>query len=278
MNLIVRAGMRFFAVCFFCLSAGTFCCAAGDAPPVDLQVYYSAEDPAWAAAEKTIDAVCLKFPRIRMEKVCIDNAEGYKKLAETEKRLNIVDPGEITLVMGPLHLISRGSKRDVEKYFEGFIGRMLNPEAAKGKKVADAAGYAVEVFGAGAAVDGKADEKEHITYYQVMKDGARVGWVVDAFQHIHCPVCNDTQFLMAVGEPGLKTIGLRPVRALELKGTALDPKEGEKFLNQFIGRTPPAPNATAVQVDIISGATTTSHTYDGAVNEILTELRTRAKK
>src|SRR5437899_2163386 len=88
--------------------------AAEEPPPVDVQVYYSKDDKTWPDAEKAIDAVNAQYPRLRISKISIDDAEGYKKLTEAEKGAVNLDPGEITLMMGPYALTDKGKRRDIE--------------------------------------------------------------------------------------------------------------------------------------------------------------------
>src|SRR5688572_14526684 len=62
-------------------------------PKVDVQVYYSKGDPKWAEAENAIDAVAKTHAILNIQKICIDNAEGYRKLVEAEKTLKIQPTG-----------------------------------------------------------------------------------------------------------------------------------------------------------------------------------------
>jgi hypothetical protein len=243
-----------------------------DGPPIDAQVYYSKDDPKWPEAEKAVDAAAKRFPRMRFEKISIDTDEGYQKLAAAEKQNLITKTGEITLVMGPLSLTDKGERRDIEKYLEPMIDRILHPEKAKGKLQADIAAYVKDVFGKDATTEAlPAKEQDHTIYYRVKNDGKHAGWAVEAYRHIGCPVCNDAQFMVAL-DPEFKVIDLRPVRELEIMGRKLDEKETAAFTGQFKGKTA---DGKEVKVDGISGATKTTHAYEYALTDILKEIRAK---
>jgi hypothetical protein len=265
------------AACSFIILLSMLSVRAEEAP-IDASVFFSGEDPLWKETEKAIDAVQKKFPRLRIAKVSIDNDEGYKKLAEAEKAAAIKNPGDVTLVMGPLSLTSKGERRDIEKYFEPMVDRLLNPEKAKGRGTVDLKKYAAEIFGKDAKLEGGDDGEnvveDHTSYNRVTVGGKPAGYVVNAFRHIHCPVCNDAHFVMAVSSPELKTLDLRPVRELERLGAKLDDKEAAAFTAQFKER---APDNAAAKINIISGATKTSRAYEKAVVEIMQELKKRER-
>jgi hypothetical protein len=241
--------------------------------PIDAQLYYSKDDPTWRETEKAVDAVVQKIPRLRIEKISIDTDEGYQKLAAAEKANLFTRHGDITLVMGPIMLSDKEQRRDIETYLEPMLVRLLHPEKAKGKLQANIAAFEKDVFGDG-AVDEKlpATEQENIVYHRVKKVGKDAGWVVEAYSHIGCPVCNDVQFVVAF-DSDLKILDLKPVRELERYGRTLDEKETSAFVSQFKGRSA---EGKAVQVDGISGATKTSHSYENTLNEVLKGIREKA--
>jgi hypothetical protein len=257
------------------------CCFAAEPDPhelpkVPVEVFYSKDDPAWPAAEKVIDAVEKDLPDLKVEKISVDTPEGYKKLAAAEKDLFIKDTGDLTLVMGPLFLTSKGERRDVEKFFGPMAARLLKPDGLKGKVTADVAAYVKDVFGADAMSEAQPPgENEHIEFHRVKKAEKFIGWIVHNYTHIFCPVCNDAQFMVAVSSPELKVIGIKPVRELERWGAKLDDKEATAYLDQFKGRTP---DDADKKVDAISRATKTSVAYEKAIKAILAELKKRESK
>jgi len=242
---------------------------AAEEPPIPVTVFFSKEDKHWAEAEKVIDAVAKKFPRLSLEKKSIDDDTGYKDLVEAEKHNLIKDSGDLTLIMGPLSLTSKGKRRDVETYFEPMVARLLDPEKAKGRLKADVAAFVKDIFGADAAAHMLPETtNENIFYFRVQQDGRDIGWVADAFKAIACPVCNDVQVLIAA-DPALRILNLRPVRELERWGMALHEKEASKFTGQFKGKTP----RVEVKVDGVSGATKTHRAYESVVAEALRDLQ-----
>jgi len=249
-------------------------CFGEELPPVDVQVYFSTEDPHWAEAQQKIDAVVKKYPRVHLQKISIDDADGYKRVTEAEQKIGISKPGDITVVFGPLWLTSKGERRDVENGFESLVKRVLDPTSIKQRLIADVEAYAKEIFGNEIKVDGNPEDEDHVAYFHVTKGGKPLGWAVDAYRHIHCPICSDTQFMMAVSEPELKILDIRPVRKLELRAVPLDDKKAQAFLNQFKDRVP---KELPPEIDVISGATTTSLTYDAAIRAVIQELKKREK-
>ena len=246
---------------------------AEPAPPVSATVYYSKDDPRWPETEKAIEAVHEKFPRFEFKTVSIDTPEGYAQLLAAEKALNIKQTGDVTLVMGPLFLTSEGDRRDIEKYLGAMVGQILNPTEKKGWVKTDAAPFAQEVFGKNAQLELQPQDSQNIgAWYRVKKDGKAAGWVVDVFRKIACPVCTDTQFLVAIGSPELRILDVRPVRPIERLGLPVEAKETGPFLNQFKDRGAQQPDQ---RVDIVSGATKTSRSYEAAISEVLKELKRR---
>jgi len=258
---------------------GISCVHAEDLPPVDATVFYSKDDAHWKDAEKILDAVTRELPRLKLEKISIDDPKGYTRLTEVEQSHKIIEPGEMTLEFGPFVLISKGERRDVEKYFGPLVRRILDPKAGKGRLKADAAPYASAIFGKDVRVDeapkvAGGDAALDAIWYRVLSGDKSVGWVVDAYWPITCPVCNDTQFMVALQLPETKILDIRPVRELERMGLALEAKEGAAFTAQFKNMAPPAPP----KVDGISGATKTASSYQSAVARILEEAKKRETK
>jgi hypothetical protein len=143
----------------------------------------------------------------------------------------------------------------------------------------DPAAYCASVFGKDARVEALpkeagGDAALDALWHRVLNGDKQIGWIVDAYWPIACPVCNDTQFLIALQSPGAKILDVRPVRELERMGLTLDAKENTAFTSQFKDATPQA----AIKVDGISGATKTSVSYQSAVNRILDEAKKREAK
>ena len=90
-------------ISIFVLCAGL---QAGE-PAIDVTFYYSKKDPHLAGAEKALADAVKEMPQLRVNRVSIDDAEGYKQLVTEEKRLEIKDPGEMTMVFGPIFLTSK---------------------------------------------------------------------------------------------------------------------------------------------------------------------------
>lgn len=243
--------------------------AADKEPPIAVAVYYSADDKHWPETEKAIDAAARKYPRLQIQKISIDTDEGYHALAEAEKRNLVKDHGDITLIMGPLTLTSKGERRDIETYFEPMVERLLNPSEGKGRLPADVPAFVKEIFGAEATTHMlPPTTNENILYFRIEQDGRDIGWVADAYAPIACPVCNDVQMLVAT-DAGLKVLDLQPVRNLERRGVPLSAKETRSFTAQFKGRKP----GKEIKVDGISGASKTTRTYENTLADILQDLR-----
>lgn len=252
---------------------------AEDIPPVPATVYYSKDDRRWKDAEKILDAAAKDLPRIKLEKVSIDDAAGYAKLNEVEQRHKLGETGDLTLEFGPFVLTSKDERRDVEKYFGPLVRRILDPMAGKGRLKCEPAAYGASVFGKDARIEALpkeagSDAALDAVWHRVLNGEKQIGWIVDAYWPIACPVCNDTQFLIALQSPGAKILDVRPVRELERMGLALDRNENTAFTSQFKNAAPQA----ALKVDGISGATKTSSSYQAAVNRILEEAKKREAK
>lgn len=243
--------------------------------PVAVNVYFSKEDTHWPAVEKMVDAAGAKYPRLRVSKIDIDTPIGYKLLHALEQ-IDKEDPGDLTVTVEHVVLTSKGERRDVETYFAPVIERVLGLAAIKGKLPVDAAAYAVEIFGKGATIvaDGAAADQNY-AFSRVKVNEQNAGWIVNAYRKIDCPICSDSQFLVAVKSPALTIVDMRPVRALELRGVNVDAPTAKAFLTQFSGR---AASEGTKRIDALSGATKTTTAYQIAVNEVLQELQKREKQ
>lgn len=231
--------------------------------PIAIQVYYSKDDPNWKKAEETIDAAVKPYAdRVAVEKISIDEKEGYAKLREVEKAHKGEETGEITVVIGSLMLTSKGKRRGVEDKLGELLRRAFDEPGNKGRLPADAAAFAREVLGRKDLELTQILDSDTDRVYEVRAGGKTVAWVIDAYRAIHCPICNDAQLLVLTSNdevPAVKTI--KPVRALELYGNPMSKERTDQLLKQFIGRT----LKKDAQVDVISGATKTTHAYEQGV-------------
>lgn len=255
------------------LVCGSAQAAENSDKPVPAVVYYSSADKNWPNAEKIIDAVGKKYPRLKITKVDVETAPG-RQAANSIKDVYRVDPGEITVTFEAFVLVSKGTDRRVEESFETVAERALGIAKLKGKLPVDVAGYVKEIFGPQASTVTCEQSLESNDYYLVQIDKQDVGWVVNGYHHITCPICMDTQFLVALKGPTLTVVDMRPVRWLERRGVKLEKPEVDRFMKQFNGRSA----QEKIKVDGISGATTTSTTYQSTINEILEEIQKREKK
>jgi hypothetical protein len=253
------------------LAAGRL--TAEETKPLAVTVFYSREDPRWPRAERIIEASAQPFgAKVSVEKVSYDDPAGYARLAKLEKELPVEKPGELTAAAGNFALTSSGERRDVENYLAAVLARMLGGADLKKRRAAEAAEYAREVFRQAQAAVEKDHEKLGGVYFRVTADGRLLGWVVDAYRTIQCPICYDAQFLVAVAAgPELRVVGVQPIRELELYGKPVSGGLAMTFLRQFEGRTPRSTN----RVDAIVGATKTSLAYERGVHEVLLELQVR---
>jgi hypothetical protein len=250
--------------------------APSEEPKVDAEIYYSAKNPQWEQVKKLADELEKKHSEVRLGRIDIDTEDGRKKLAEAEKDHAIKESGEFTFIFGPYALVSKGDKRDVELYMEPLVGRIINPDPVKGRLSPNLGDYAKEIFGKEASVEAIATpQKDQLVLIDRVTSGGKfVGWAIDAFHPIICPICSDTQFLLAL-DPNLKTLDIRPLRQLERRALKLDDTETSKFLNQF---KRVLPTTEDLKVNGISGATRTSLAYEQAMNEIIKELKKQEKK
>ena len=245
-------------------------------PKVDAELYYSPKNPRWEEVKKLADELEKKHKEVRLGRFDMDTEEGQKKLAEAEKDHAITARGDFTFIFGPYSLVSKDDKREVELYMESMVARILNPDPVKGRLTTDMPAYAREIFGKDATVEAVVppQTEQLVLIDRVSSGGKFVGWAIDAFHPIICPICSDTQFMMAV-DPDFKTLDIRPLRQLERRARKLEETETDAFLKQF---KRVLPSTEALKVDGISGATRTSIAYEQAMNEIIAELKKEQKK
>jgi len=270
-----------FAVLF---SYGCFNAAAAEEPkpeepPVDVQFYHSKKDPRLAEADKALAAVVKQMPMIRIERVAIDDKDGYKRLAEIERTYDVKEPGEMTMVFGPFVLIDKGEKRDIETYFgpmmKRLIGQMKGDNSFKERVTPNVAAYTETVFGKGATAVEEPDQKGNdIVFYRVKNGGKQVGWIANAYDVIGCPICSSAQFFLAA-DSNLAIVDVTPIREIERMATKMPEAEVAKFVAQFKGKSPTNPPA---KVDAISRATKTSHAFESSIGDIFEELKRRSKQ
>jgi hypothetical protein len=252
-----------------------FACA--EEAPVTVNVYFSKDDQHWAGVEKLIDTVAAKYKRLRVSKIDIDTPVGYKLLHFMEQQAP-GEPGDLTVSVDHIILADKGERREIESSFVTVVERVLGLSDIKGKKPADAAAYAREIFGKDATVIAQSEKvgaEQDSNYFRVRVQDKDVGWVVNAYRAIDCPVCSDSQFLLAVKSPELTVMDMRPVRELEIRGVKADDAMAAKFVSQFKGR---AAREGEKRADTLSGATKTTFAYQIAMNEVLQELQKREKK
>ncbi|HYG76027.1 MAG TPA: FMN-binding protein [Planctomycetota bacterium] len=266
---------------FLLLMLFPFCAVAGEPPfPVEepkvpVEVFYSKDDPRWKDTERAIEDVAAALKRLHITKYAIDDDAGYQKLLNAERERPNMVTGDITIVIGPYTLTNKGDRKDIEMYFGPMMHRFLNPNVGKGRRNVDLAGIAGATFGKGAKLEAFAIDPKNrdpildAIFYRVMLDGKQAGWLADVFWPIPCPVCNDTQFAVSIALKDHKIIDVHPIRELERNGRMLETKESEPFLNQFKGVTD---KAGVAKVDVISGATKTSHSYQAALNKTIEAL------
>lgn len=245
-------------------------------PQVDAEIYYSEKTPKWDETKKYIEELGKKYKGVKIKLMNVDASENRDTLYDIEKERNLPH-GDLTFIFGPFSLVSKGDKREVELYMEPMIARLLNPKVAKGRLPASVPDYIKEVYGKTAVgeVLGKPDKDEKMVYYRVTNGGKQVGWAVDAYHPIKCPICNDVQFLMAL-DLDFKTLDIRPVRLLERRGRKLEDGEGAKFLAQFKKQLSTKDDFKIT--DALSGATKTTVAYEEAMNDIINELKKETKK
>lgn len=248
---------------------------AGDAP-IDINFYFSNKDKHLPETEKALAEAVKQIPQLRINRVSIDDAEGYKQFKKAENDLGVENPGEMMVTFGPYFLTSKGDRRHIEQCLVGTMQRAIDQMQGKrdfkGRIKADPEAYAIQIFGKSASLEKQpAAEGADITYYKVNRDGKHVGWVADAYKEIKCQICSDTQFLLAANEKAT-ILDVRPVRDLERYGAKLPADETKKFTAQFKTKTPAS---LPLNIDGISNATKTSFTYQKGINEILEELKKR---
>ncbi|MCZ7648408.1 MAG: FMN-binding protein [Planctomycetota bacterium] len=253
------------------LCAASALAQSAEPAPLQATLYLSQDDPRATRAREAVQAAARPFgARIDLVEVGIDDLEGYKRLKAAERDLEIAEPGEVTLTVGRFALTSKGARRDVEDLAEAVFARLLGGDEHKKRRAPDVAAFAQAAFGSKDAQVAQDHQDGADTYYEVRSGGARIGWVVDVYRRLACPVCSDAQFLIAVKNAPLpEIVSVKPVRELERYGKPLDADAERGFLAAFKGRT----EKDAQPVDGVSGATKTSRAYMQGAAEALKGVR-----
>lgn len=240
-------------------------------PPIDAQFFYELGHPRLAQVEKSIAAVVREFPRLRILRYRLDEENSQRVLKQLAEKWNVQPRGEIILALGPFFLADRGEVREIESYFGPLVRRVLNPEAGKGRMEAAPAEFARRVFGADVSVqEVVAPSEKGIRYYLVQSGRTRLGYVVDVFRSVYCPLCSDAQFLAAVRPGDWAVLRVRAVRPLERYGKAMAPHEEEAITQRFV-----TGGDAQKKADAVTGATKTIRAYEDALQEVLRDLRDR---
>jgi len=243
-----------------------------DGPPVEVVVYFSKDDKNWPRVDAFLTKLNAQYPRLSFSRVSIDMASGYKALQADEQRLELKEHGEITLVIGPFGLIDKGDLHQIETIFPNLVARSIGPKTHKGRLQSNPAAFAKKVFDDEAVVElVKGAPEANLQLYVVRKEKEQLGWIVDAYHPISCPVCSDAQCLVALELDDLKVKEVEPVRGLEFYGNPMAKDDVHKLVKQFSGQKL---SKDLVKVDEISGATKTSFAYESILNDIGAYMRT----
>jgi hypothetical protein len=244
---------------------------------IEVVVYYQPQDSHWSDAQKVIDKVAATFKTAHFTRISTATPAGAAALKDFEEKNKIKEHGDLTVSVAGAIIVSTDDNRLVEKTLEYACTRAVaGLPAHKGKITANVNAYALEIFGKSVVTTflERSEGDQDVEYFVVKKDGTTLGWVADAYYHIKCPVCNDTQFMAAVKFPNVMLLDLRPVRPLELRGVPIDAKKVGEFTAQFKNKT----TKEGKDIDGISGATKTSEAYEKLVNELLDHLTQKQKK
>jgi hypothetical protein len=242
--------------------------ATAEGPPIPIELYVSGTDTERPAIRAAVDKVIERFPRLRLTDVDIDTAEGRAAREKMEKEHRIQSPGEATLCIGPYHLVNRADDKEIQTYFPYLAARIFNPTAGQGRLASDPLPFARSIFGEKARLEPrKLPELDGQRVFAVLDGDRPVGWVADLFRATRCPMCNDTQFFVALHLD--RTIrSIQPVRSIERYGKDVDANEQGAFLKRIVGRKP----TLDLQVDAVVGATRTCGAYRIVLQELWREL------
>jgi len=261
-----RASLFLVLVCLLALAGRARAAAAGEGAPVDATVFFSPDEKKWEQTRRLLEDAVRAYPRLRMATVSLLTDEGQRSRASIAEKWRKKLSGDVTFAMGPFHLENKGDDRQIDRYLMPLLRRVFNPDEGKGRLDADPRAFAVKVFGAKADVEPiTAVADAPIRYYRVSANGKAAGFVADAFRVLHCPMCNDTQFLIALGLPEQKILSLEPVRPIERWGRDLEPLETAAFIRKA---TAPPKAAKDDDADAISGATKTFIMYQDMLDDI----------
>jgi len=271
---------RFGCLCVLLLSVARGLAWAEDQPqpvhvPVlQVTVYFTKDYKHWPETEQAIHAAAKEFGKaIALE--LVDYGKEYLRLRQAEKDLGLKghETGEVMVVLGRFPLINKGDgRREIEQFIAPALKRLLLWSDLKQRRKPQVDAFAKEIFGAQIAIATTGAQPGDV-YYKITAHDQVVGWVVDVYREIWCPICANAQFLMAVSND-LKVKAVKPVHELEVLGKPLSDEEAQHFLKQF----KEAALKEHHTVDVVSGATKTSQAYEKGVNEVLDELKRRSAK
>lgn len=268
-----RVGRLGVLACLLALAVPVRAATPDEGAPVDATVFFSPDAKTWDQTRRLLDDAVRAYPRMRIAKVSLETDEGRQSRASVAEQWRKKLSGDVTFAMGPFHLENKTDDCQVDKYLMSLLRRVFKPDEGKGRLDADARAFAAKVFGAAAAVEPITEEADARTrYYQASVNGKAVGFVADAFRELHCPMCNDTQFLIAIGLPELKILSLEPVRPIERWGHNLEAAETAAFIQKALTRTR---DTKLEEADAITGATKTFRLYQVMLDDIRKQVAAR---
>lgn len=274
-DVVPRSNRSLRRACAGALLLAACCLASDELPPeiprIDVQVFFSAGDARWPETDRLLDEVGREFPRLRIARTRIDQEEGRKLLNQFIKEKRVKEPGEVTLVLGPYCLINDPKLQEVQTYFRSLVRRIHNPNEGKGRQDNDPAPFVRKVFGSECTFSQvRGPVGEACRYFVVRRDARDVGFVVDAFRTVRCPMCNDAQFLVAVQLPDCAILAVRPIKPFDSYGRDMEESKVAPFVQQLHGRSE---DLRERKVDGVTGATRTSNAYHEALVEILGHIK-----
>ncbi len=236
---------------------------ASEGAPVDAVVFYDPACKSWPQTEKILAEAARVYPRLRLKSRSLQEESARDERAYLAEKWNRKLLGDVTFSMGPFHLENTGEDKQIDTYLLPMLRRVFNPTEGKGRLPADARTFARKWFGQNCEVELiTRDESAATRYFRVLRDGANAGIVADVFGEIRCPMCNDTQFLVAISAAEKPDVlAIEPVREVERWGRRLDQLEAERFLKNV-----QKPDAKA---DAITGTTKTFDMYRALVDDVV---------
>lgn len=276
-SAVLRSYAFHLLVLALCFAGIGFLPAKGEEPrppanaeglPIPIELYVSKTDTERPAIRAAVDKVIERLPRLRLTEVDIDTPEGRAAREKMEKEHRIQNPGEATLCIGPYHLVNRADDKEIQTYFPYLATRIFNPTAGQGRLDPDPMPFARSVFGEKARLEPrKIPELEGQRVFMVYDGDRPVGWIADLFRATRCPMCNDTQFFVAL-HPNQTIRTIQLVRPIERYGKDVSAEESEAFVKRLIGRKP----TLDLQVDAVVGATRTCGAYRIVLQDLWREL------